>query len=166
MKHTNHHLLCLEKKALNISWGSKWLAGLIPCLALVFLNGCAAVGPDYVPPEKPLSAQWHTPLEGGLAADPIDQEALSQWWRTLNDPVLSRLMEQAVAGNLDLKEAQARVREARAKRGIEEAGLFPYVDASGKITRSKGSQETGAGTQRTLYGALGVRGPGSKPVLP
>jgi multidrug efflux system outer membrane protein len=119
----------------------------------LFLGGCAAVGPDYVPPEKQLSSQWHTPMEGGLAAGPIDQEALSQWWRHLNDPILSRLIEQAVAGNLDLKEARARVREARAKRGIEEAGLFPYVDASGKITRSKGSEETGAGTHRTLYTA-------------
>jgi multidrug efflux system outer membrane protein len=126
---------------------------LLLCLALLFLGGCAAVGPDYVPPEKQISSQWHTPLKGGLADEPIDRAALSQWWRTLNDPVLSKLMEQAVTGNLDLKEARARVREARAKRGIEEAGLFPYVDASGKITRSKGSEETGAGTNRTLYAA-------------
>jgi len=123
------------------------------CLALVFLGGCAAVGPDYVPPEKEVSSRWHTPLKGGLAGESTDQEALSQWWRTLDDPVLARLMEEAVTGNLDLKEARARVREARAKRGIEDAGLFPYVDASGKMTRSQGSEETGAGTRRTLYAA-------------
>jgi len=127
--------------------------GLILSLALLFLGGCAAVGPDYLPPEKAVSSQWHTPLKGGLAGESIDQEGLSRWWRTLNDPVLSRLMEQAVAGNLDLKEARARVQEARARRGIEEAGLFPYVDASGKIMRSQGSEETGAGTERTLYAA-------------
>ena len=58
-----------------------------------------------------------------------------------------------MAGNLDLKAARAMVREARAKRGIEESGLFPYVNASGKINRNQGSEETGAGTRRTLYAA-------------
>jgi len=120
---------------------------------LLFLSGCAAIGPDYVPPEKKAPSQWHTALEGGLAADFMDWKALSQWWRTLDDPVLSKLVEQAQTGNLDLKEAQARVQEARARRGMEEAGLFPYMDVSGKITRSRGSEETGAGTQRTLYAA-------------
>ena len=121
--------------------------------AMVVLGGCAAVGPDYTPPDEPISTQWHTPLKGGLTAGPMDQEDLSEWWCTLNDPLLSRLVEQAVAGNLDLKAARAKVREARAKRGIEEANLFPYVGASGKLIRSQGSEETGARTQRTLYNA-------------
>ena len=125
----------------------------ILCLSLLFLGGCAAVGPDYDPPEKPVSSQWATPLKGGLADEPIDREALSQWWRHLKDPLLSNLMEQAVAGNLDLKEAHARVREARARRGIADAGLFPYLNASGQVSRIQGSEETGAGTERTLYTA-------------
>jgi outer membrane protein, multidrug efflux system len=131
----------------------KGWAILLLCLTIPFAGGCAAVGPDYVPPENQLPVRWHNPLQGGLAEGAADADALSHWWRTLNDPVLSRLMEEAVTGNLDLKEARARVREARAKRGIEDAGLFPYVDASGKMTRSQGSEETGAGTRRTLYAA-------------
>jgi outer membrane protein, multidrug efflux system len=130
------------------TWGR--LAALT---AILMMGGCAAVGPDYEMPDKQVSSQWHAPFDRGLANEPVDQEALSHWWRTLNDPALSRLMDEAVAGNLDLKEARARVREARARRGIEEAGLFPDVDASGKIIRSQGREETGAGTQRTLYTA-------------
>jgi len=126
---------------------------VFPCLVLLFLGGCAAVGPDYELPDKQISSQWHTPLEGGLEDRAVDQEALSQWWHMLNDPILSNLMEEAVTGNLDLKAARARVREARARRGIEKARLFPEVDASGRLTRSKGSEETGAGTERTLYAA-------------
>ncbi len=140
-------------KPMNRPYHKKAGNGWILCLAWLFLAGCAAVGPDYVPPEKEVSSQWHTPLKGGLAGESIDQETLSRWWQTLNDPALSRLMEEAVAGNLDLKEARARVLEARARRGIEDAGLFPYMDASGKILRSQGSEETGAGTERTLYAA-------------
>jgi len=115
------------------TWGR--LAALT---AILMMGGCAAVGPDYEMPDKQVSSQWHAPFDRGLANEPVDQEALSHWWRTLNDPALSRLMDEAVAGNLDLKEARARVREARARRGIEEAGLFPDVDASGKIIRANG----------------------------
>lgn len=122
------------------TWGR-----LAPLAAILMMGGCAAVGPDYEMPDKQVSSQWHAPFDHGLANEPLDQKALSRWWRTLNDPVLSRLMDQAVADNLDLKEARARVREARARRGMEEAGLFPSVDASGKIIRSQGSEETGAG---------------------
>ena len=55
----------------------------------------------------------------------MDAQTLAAWWTTLSDPQLSRLIERAVTGNLDLKKARARVREARARRGIAEAGLFP-----------------------------------------
>ena len=75
------------------------------------------MGPNYTPPETKVSETWHTAMDGGLDATTPNPEALSQWWQVLNDPVLSALIYQAVVGNLDLKEAQARVREARAKRG-------------------------------------------------
>ena len=127
------------------------LKRLIRLLAFLFLAGCAAVGPDYQPPDKAVPSQWQTPLKGGLADESIDQKTLALWWRRLDDPLLSKLIEQAVAGNLHLKEARARVREARARRGIAEAGLFPHLNASGQITRIKGSRETGAGTERNLY---------------
>ncbi len=90
-------------------------------------------------------------MKGGLADGSIDQETLAFWWRRLDDPLLSKLIEQSVAGNLDLKEARARVREARARRGVAQAGLFPQLNASGQMMRIKGSRETGAGTERTLY---------------
>jgi len=125
--------------------------GLILLMAFIFLAGCAAVGPDYHPPDKSVSSEWQTPLKGGLADEPVDQTNLSRWWRHLDDPLLSKLIDQAVAGNLDLKEARARVREARARRGIAEAGLFPYLNASGELMRIKGSRETGAGTERNLH---------------
>ena len=121
--------------------------------AILILGGCAAVGPNYTPPETKVSETWHTAMDGGLDATTPNPEALSQWWQVLEDPVLSELIHQAVVGNLDLKEARARVREARAKRGVASAGLFPTLDVSGQTTQSKGSDETGAGTTRTLYSA-------------
>jgi NodT family efflux transporter outer membrane factor (OMF) lipoprotein len=122
-------------------------------LLLLLLAGCATVGPDYVPPEVSASAEWTSELKGGLTAEQIDPQTLARWWTTLKDPILSSLIERAVAGNLDLKEARARVREARARRGISEADRFPTIDATGSARSSRSSEETGGGETRELYAA-------------
>ncbi|MCK9293594.1 MAG: efflux transporter outer membrane subunit [Desulfobulbaceae bacterium] len=111
----------------------------IAAAALLSLAGCAAVGPDYAPPQTSAPAGWHTELRQGLSAETRDPQLLAGWWTTLNDPLLTGLIIQAVNNNLDLKQATARVREARARRGISRAGEFPTLDASGTATRSKSS---------------------------
>jgi NodT family efflux transporter outer membrane factor (OMF) lipoprotein len=83
----------------------------------------------------------------------MDPQTLAVWWTTLNDPILSRLVERAVAGNLDLKKARARVREARARRGVARADLFPSLDATGKVSRSRSSDEFGNVMTVDLYAA-------------
>ena len=35
-------------------------------MAMLILSGCAAVSPDYVPPEMHVSETWHTSMKGGL----------------------------------------------------------------------------------------------------
>ncbi|OPY88462.1 MAG: Toluene efflux pump outer membrane protein TtgI precursor [Syntrophus sp. PtaU1.Bin208] len=127
-------------------------AGFSAVMAIVLiLGGCATVGPDYVPPQTDLTGNWHTPLKGGLNAKEENATVLAEWWTTLNDPELSSLIKRAVAGNRDLKKAGALVREARANRGVTRAGLFPTVDASGSATRSRSSEETGAGKTGNFY---------------
>ena len=122
-------------------------------LAILILTGCATVGPDYFPPETSVSKDWHTQLKGGLTAKDMDPQSLAAWWSALNDPQLSSLIERAVAGNLDLKKARARVREARARRGVTKSDLFPTLDATGSATWSRSSEDTGAGKSRDLYAA-------------
>jgi NodT family efflux transporter outer membrane factor (OMF) lipoprotein len=122
-------------------------------LGSLLLTGCAAVGPDYVPPSTPESANWHTQLKGGLTAEDMDPQTLASWWTILNDPELSSLIERAVAGNLDLKKARARIREARARHGIANANLFPTLDATGSATWSRSSKDTGTGKTSDLYAA-------------
>lgn len=122
----------------------RYVSGLMIVLAL---SGCATVGPDYVRPDTSLSTTWHSELKGGLIAEEISPQTLAEWWYTLNDPELSSLIERAVTGNLDLKNAWARVREARARRGIAKAGLFPTLDASGSATWTESNNDTG--TNRT-----------------
>jgi NodT family efflux transporter outer membrane factor (OMF) lipoprotein len=111
----------------------------IAAAALFSLAGCAAVGPDYKAPEPNAPAGWHTEIRQGLSAEAMAPQQLASWWTTLNDPLLTGLIEQAVNNNLDLKQATAKVREARARRGISQAGMFPTLDTSGSATRSKSS---------------------------
>jgi NodT family efflux transporter outer membrane factor (OMF) lipoprotein len=105
------------------------------------LAGCA-VGPDYRPPQVSAPAQY----VGAATTQPATQSTtiaapvLNAWWRTFNDPVLDRLMEQAKQSNLDLRIAEARLREARAQRGVVSADYYPTLDASAGYSRSKSSR--------------------------
>ena len=135
----------LKVKALRVAHAT------LAVLAITVLVGCAAVGPDYVPPQTP-STTWNTPLQEGMTVE-TGLRNLADWWTTLNDPELSRLIERAATGNLDLKKATARIREARARRGLSNAGLYPTLDASGSATRSRGSTDTGPVATTDLYSA-------------
>lgn len=115
---------------------------------LMWILGGCAVGPDYAPPEPTAPESWSTVLTGGLVQGRTGPLAMAQWWRTLDDAVLSQLMERAAHGNLDLKEALGRVREARARRGIAGSDLFPTLDARVSGTASR-SREHGGDTTKT-----------------
>jgi len=121
-------------------------------LATIGLEGCA-VGPDYTSPETSAPATWHSKIEGGLVAEESDPRILASWWTTLEDPDLSRLVDRAVAGNLDLKRAKARVRQARAGIGSAKAGYLPSLDGTGSATWSRASKDTGTGKSSEVYAA-------------
>lgn len=129
---------------------------ILPVLSLFIITGCITVGPDYKRPSTALSKEWRTNLEGGLKAGEVDVKTLSAWWNAFNDSKLSSLIDRAISGNLDLRQAKARVREARARRGVAQAGLFPTLQADGSATRSKSREDTGTGKvseTRDLYSA-------------
>ena len=96
---------------------------VLPCaLLLAVLSGCS-VGPDYdKPPEVKLGEGWSLPTPGGNA-DP----ALSVWWTSLGDPTLARLVDQALAQNLDVRQAISRIAEARAQVSANSARALPAL---------------------------------------
>ena len=120
---------------------------------ILSLCGCSAVGPDYVKPETEVSSAWYSELQDGLTDAAIDPRTLAQWWSTLEDPTLSSIMEHAVRGNLDLRNARARVREARALRGINRAKLFPVIEATGSATKRHNTARSNDGTESELDSA-------------
>lgn len=104
------------------------------CLGL--LAGCK-VGPDYHPPQAAVPAQWASPLAGGETHHPA---AEAEWWKTFRDPELDSLIARSVRSNLDLRFAAARVREARATRGVVAADLWPSANASASYANQRTSQ--------------------------
>ena len=68
------------------------------------------------------------------------------WWTTFNDAMLTSLVERAMSSNLDVQQAQARIRQARAARGVAFAGLWPTVDATADVTRSRSVGSSSLGT--------------------
>lgn len=94
-------------------------------VALAAPAAALAVGPDYQRPQIPLTATYHaTPTTPGHAA------TLALWWRGFDDPALTRVVERALAQNLDIEQARQRVLQSRAAaRGVG-AALAPNVRAN------------------------------------
>ena len=88
-------------------------------LAFLGLASCASVGPDYTPPTLDLPAAWNRLSDATNASTAKD---LAQWWRNLNDPLLSELVEGALRTSPDLRAAQ----DPALQRGLERTlGLEP-----------------------------------------
>lgn len=104
----------------------------------LLLPGCAAVGPDYRKPQIAVPDNWHSAHQTG----PVDTAALAQWWKQFNDPVLDRLITEALASNTDLEAARARLRQARALRALAGAQFYPTLTATGSAARTKSSAAT------------------------
>jgi len=128
----------------TVGFAANAATNLIAMALALLLAGCA-VGPDYRKPEASAPAAWHSAMKGGLKSVLPEAAQLAQWWNSLNDPHLSRLIEEAAANNLDLKQAQARLREARARRGVSTADRFPTLNAGAGANRSRTSEEIGLG---------------------
>src|SRR3954452_8890135 len=125
---------------------------LLLSVALSVAVGGCMVGEDYKKPKSDAPAQF---AEGhqGPRTQPAAVIDLTKWWKTLNDPDLESLINRAVETNFDIQTAEANVRAARAQLGVEQANLFPTVDASAGYTKSRASKNS--------FGSGGGGGSGS-----
>jgi NodT family efflux transporter outer membrane factor (OMF) lipoprotein len=104
-------------------------AALTTLAAAVLFLGCK-VGPDYVPPKVDAGRGWTTPGEAGPAR-------LEAWWQALGDPTMDRLEAAAMERNLDLRQAEVRIRQARALRDQAAARQAPVLKASAGVSREE-----------------------------
>jgi multidrug efflux system outer membrane protein len=116
----------------------------VSVLLAITLGGCM-ITPRSRTSELSVPATWSATPEAQTGKEarapairPIAE--LTRWWTTLNDPILHSLIDRAISANLDVREAEARVREARAARVVTAADGWPLIDISGSYARSRRSE--------------------------
>lgn len=108
----------------------------VPAIGLI-LASCA-VGPHYVAPQTPSEARG--PFVSASPATAANQPPPPDWWRLYDDPVLDRLVGEALVENQDLKVAAANLAYAQALVEESRAGLFPTTDLSAGAAYGKSAQ--------------------------
>src|ERR1700723_1546816 len=113
---------------------------ILMTLSLATAVGCE-VGPNYKPPVvnvAPTFSEANATTRPSVATTRPVQ--ITQWWATFRDPELDSLIAQATSGNLPLAEAESRVRQSRAQRGVVGSELWPQVNVGGGYQRARGSE--------------------------
>jgi NodT family efflux transporter outer membrane factor (OMF) lipoprotein len=114
-------------------------------LATASLAGCA-VGPDFQKPDIASRAKY-------MSARAVDTRSSdADWWKGFHDPVLVTLVDKAIAGNLDLAQARARIEQSRAAALGADARLLPSVDGTGDVTANRQSLDSPLGAASNILG--------------
>jgi len=116
------------------------------------MAGCT-VGTNYERPQMPSPDQFRF-VDGPAQAQSL---ADAPWFDVFQDAELQGLIKEALANNLDLQAALARVEEARARAGIAKSYYYPQVDGQAGVTVRGASGDNNAErdesvTENVTYG--------------
>jgi NodT family efflux transporter outer membrane factor (OMF) lipoprotein len=117
---------------------------LIAASTMALLAGCA-VGPTYVAPQTAAPPAFIGRPAVDATAERAAKVDLANWWRSFDDPLLASLVDRALAQNLDLQQARARVIQTRAALRYANADLLPSGQISGQASENYQSIESPQG---------------------
>lgn len=120
----------------------KRLSLIAPLLAGSLLAGCA-VGPNYERPATPPTAAAAFVDPGMTKVSPGAVEG--EWWRLFKDPVLDRLVVEALTHNTDIRQASANLKRARAILSESRGQRLPGTTLQGQYTRQRVGAESAQG---------------------
>jgi len=115
---------------------NKQLSLAVMMVGALALGGCASYS-GIAPEAKTLDA---TTLMGNEAPAAYAAWPKEDWWHELQDPVLTQLIEQALADSPSLQAATAKLNRARAISGVAESALSPQANVSMSSTRERFSE--------------------------
>jgi len=101
-------------------------------VALSLALSACSLAPNYQRPEMAIPNGWSTVAGVGLNPQP----STTPFWQEFGNTDLDRLVEIALAQNLDLEVALHRIDQARALAKVAAAPLYPTVDASGSASQT------------------------------
>ncbi|QNQ10187.1 efflux transporter outer membrane subunit [Sphingomonas alpina] len=113
----------------------KALASL-PALASTLVLAACTVGPNYERPATSAGAAGgfsETGRSSAVAATTLPDD----WWKLYDDPILDRLITDALVHNTDIRVAAANLARARAALSEQRGARLPSTDISASATRSR-----------------------------
>jgi len=105
--------------------------------AFVLLCGCS-MAPEYQRPVSAIPAAWPGSVQSGGVRNAVNVS----WQQYFPDPRLQALIEVALQNNRDMRIATARIAEARAQYGIQQADRLPNINLA--ATRNASLTPAGA----------------------
>ena len=126
-------------------------AVLSAILAATVLAGsaCTAARRPYTAPTPVMPDNWsRETIPAAVPGSPAGTATVdTAWWTTFGDPQLVRLVERAIAANLDVHLALSRIREARARLRVTRTDRSPSVTIGASTTASRSPSENAAGRE-------------------
>lgn len=121
-----------------------------PTALLAILLASCTVDSGLSSKPTPVPAEWRNAANFPVSSPSRD---LSRWWSRFNDPTLNRLIASALKDNPDVSIASSRVRESRARRDSEAAGLFPSINGGTSRNAGRSRNDLAGTTSATSYSA-------------
>ncbi len=107
-------------------------------MPLALMAGACAT-PDVDTPE----ARIAIPVDWAESEPETVSLDIAEYWLQLDDPLLTELVEAAIANNLDLAQSAARLEQSRAQLVQARASWFPSLSADAGANRAVGDLRTG-----------------------
>jgi NodT family efflux transporter outer membrane factor (OMF) lipoprotein len=107
------------------------------------------VGPNYCKPQAEVSDRW---IDADNPKVQAGNPNLATWWDVFDDPVLDRLIQQAAAQNITVRQAGIQILQAQIQRDVARTELLPQAQSllasytHGELSRNHGGGASGAPT--------------------
>ena len=111
---------------------------ILTAIISVILAACST-GREYIQPAMESTRAQAMPLQRSerfQATEPV-----ARWWRQFEDELLTKLVEEALQHNYDIRIAIFNLQEARAFLSEKRLDRFPTVEVDGGIARQQLSNE-------------------------
>jgi multidrug efflux system outer membrane protein len=109
-------------------------------LSLLIASGCMKMGPDFLRPDSQsiVPVSFEQAQESALAPNLDDP-----WWEDFSDPALTKIVEEALSNNLNIKRTTSRVLEVRSQFIQSRAARLPQLDVRGEVNKRRADITTG-----------------------
>jgi len=111
----------------------KRILTVLPAFAL---SACV-VGPNYKTPTTPVPPTGGAFAEAGIGKGITPTPLPDHWWRLYNDPVVDRLVEDALAHNTDIRVAAGNLERARAVLSEQRGARLPTTGPTAQYSRAQ-----------------------------